>query len=147
LFAASAVVHYTTDGTNPTRSSPVYSTPIAVAGWWTPTTFRAFAVADGFDDSPPSIATYTIRGPCCSPRPMEIEPASGTYGNPVNVLMASSGAGETLCYTIDGSMPTCDAGHCTGSARTYSAGSAIPVDAPPGGGDLVVKALQCSAAT
>lgn len=51
----SAVIHYTTDGTTPTASSPVYSAPISGLGL--SQTVKAIAVADGWSDSPVSSAT------------------------------------------------------------------------------------------
>ena len=52
-----ATIYYTTDGTNPTTSSNVYSTPISVSS---SQTIKAFAVANGYEDSEVASATYTI---------------------------------------------------------------------------------------
>ena len=52
-----SVIHYTTDGTNPTALSAVYSSPIAVSS---NTTIKAIAVADGYDNSAVASATYSI---------------------------------------------------------------------------------------
>ena len=52
-----ATIHYTTNGDNPTTSSPVYSTPIPVS---TTTTFKALAVKAGMDNSSVATATYTF---------------------------------------------------------------------------------------
>ena len=52
-----AIIYYTTDGTNPTTSSNVYSTPISVSS---SQTIKAFAVANGYEDSEVASATYTI---------------------------------------------------------------------------------------
>lgn len=136
-----ATIYYTTDGTNPTIASVVYANPISVAAT---TTIRAMAVAAGFQSSAISSATYTIDIPPGTTAPVEFAPASGEYNNPVAVGLSTQTAPSTICYTIDGSNPTCNAGTCTGTAATYSAGSPIPVDAPTGGGALTVKALACS---
>jgi len=45
---AGATIHYTTDGSTPTTSSPVYSTPLTVSST---TTVRAMAVAAGLENS------------------------------------------------------------------------------------------------
>src|SRR5690606_20175695 len=45
---AGATIHYTTDGTPPTASSPVYSTPIAITS---DQTIKAIAVKSGMSDS------------------------------------------------------------------------------------------------
>jgi hypothetical protein len=52
-----AVIHYTTDGTTPTTSSPTYSNPITVS---TTTTFYAKAFKSGYIDSNVVPAVYTI---------------------------------------------------------------------------------------
>jgi len=50
-------IHYTTDGSPPTVSSPSYLGPIPVA---TTTTIQAIAVASGYSNSAVASATYTI---------------------------------------------------------------------------------------
>lgn len=55
-----ASIHYTLDGTVPTESSPVFSTPIEVAET---TTIKAMAVKDGFSNSSIAEATYIIEMP------------------------------------------------------------------------------------
>ena len=64
--AAGAYIHYTTDGTDPTENSPVYSTPIEVKIDTTKTPnvsttqIKAMAVKTGWTSSTVSSATYTI---------------------------------------------------------------------------------------
>ena len=53
-----ATIHYTLDDTNPTASSPVYTTPINIE---TTTTIKAIAMKEGYDDSNIATATYTIQ--------------------------------------------------------------------------------------
>ena len=57
---ADATIYYTTDGTEPTESSSVYSEPITVS---TTTTLKAIAVAEGYQNSAVAEATYTINEP------------------------------------------------------------------------------------
>ena len=57
---ADATIHYTTDGTTPTTTSPVYSTAIQVAENMT---IKAYAVKEGLEDSPVVEATYEISAP------------------------------------------------------------------------------------
>ena len=57
---ADATIHYTTDGTNPTTSSPIYSTAIQVTENMT---IKAYAVKEGLEDSPMVEATYEISAP------------------------------------------------------------------------------------
>lgn len=52
-----AEIHYTTDGSTPTASSTLYTTPIAVS---TTTTIKAIAIKSGMDNSSVASATYTF---------------------------------------------------------------------------------------
>ena len=52
-----ATIYYTTNGSDPTTSSSVYSAPIAVSAT---TTIKAMAVKTGMTDSEVATATYTI---------------------------------------------------------------------------------------
>ena len=52
-----ATIYYTTDGTNPTTSSSVYSSAIPVSST---TTIKAFAAKDGCENSSIASATYVI---------------------------------------------------------------------------------------
>ena len=54
---AGATIHYTTDGTEPTTSSPTYSTALSVTST---TTIKAIAVKDGLTNSAIATATYNI---------------------------------------------------------------------------------------
>ena len=54
---AGADIHYTTDGTNPTASSPVYTTPINVS---TTTTLKAMATKAGYSNSSTATAVYSF---------------------------------------------------------------------------------------
>ena len=55
-----ATIYYTLDGTDPTESSAVYSTPIEVNAT---TTIKAMAAASGYANSAIATATYTIHEP------------------------------------------------------------------------------------
>lgn len=52
-----ATIHYTTDGTDPTAGSPVYSEPIKITG---DTTIKAIATSENFSDSQMLEARYTV---------------------------------------------------------------------------------------
>jgi uncharacterized delta-60 repeat protein len=60
VYGENTHIHYTTDGTAPTSSSPVYSGPISVAGDGTTVTIKAMASANNRRDSGVAEATYTI---------------------------------------------------------------------------------------
>lgn len=89
-----AAIHYTTNGTTPTASSPVYSGPISVTT--TGTTLEAIAIAPGFSQSTPvAIAKYTIT---------EAPAATPTASQVVTITEATTGA--TVYYTLNGTTPT-----------------------------------------
>ena len=54
-----AIIHYTTDGENPTVNSPVYTDPVQITN--TGAVLKAFAVKEGLDNSRIASATYTIQ--------------------------------------------------------------------------------------
>jgi chitinase len=54
-----ATIYYTTDGSTPTTSSPVYGSPIVLAPLTT-TTIKAIAVAPGQSGSTVASVTYTV---------------------------------------------------------------------------------------
>jgi len=54
---AGAVIRYTTDGSTPTSSSAVYSTPFSISSTQT---VKAIATKSGYADSPVASASYTI---------------------------------------------------------------------------------------
>ncbi|MDE6365864.1 MAG: chitobiase/beta-hexosaminidase C-terminal domain-containing protein [Lachnospiraceae bacterium] len=56
-----AVIYYTTDGSEPTKSSPRYEHPITFDGSIDSVTVKAFAAAEGYADSEVSTLTYTVK--------------------------------------------------------------------------------------
>jgi len=54
-----ATVYYTTDGTTPTTSSPVYTAQIGLSGRGSKTV-KTFAVKAGFNNSSVATAVFTI---------------------------------------------------------------------------------------
>ncbi|MBQ8702006.1 MAG: chitobiase/beta-hexosaminidase C-terminal domain-containing protein [Prevotella sp.] len=88
----SSTIYYTLDGTDPTTSSTVYTSAIAVDAT---TTIKAFAVADGLDDSGIASATYTLK--CATPT---ITIPEGVFVSTKNVTIAAA-AGTTISYSTD----------------------------------------------
>lgn len=87
-----ATIYYTTDGTQPTTSSPHGTTPVTTAALPIGTTVYAYAVfgADDYDDSEVASAIYVP------------ESGSGTYGD---VVFLDDREDHTWSYYSDGEQP------------------------------------------
>jgi hypothetical protein len=86
-----AVIHYTTDGTNPTASSPTYSAPIPISG--ATTNVRAIAVATGYSNSGIASATYTYGE---EPEPGDIQLVQTQYVRSSDAITMNVTAGNLL---------------------------------------------------
>ena len=108
-FSPGATIYYTTDGTTPTTSSPVYSGPIAVTG---SETLQAIATSAGLATSAVATATYTAEAATAAP---VISPATGTYQetSPLQVTITAA-SGAMIYYTTDGTVPTTSSTQYTG---------------------------------
>lgn len=96
---ANAVIYYTTDGSDPTRDSDLYSGPIALES---SATVRAIAVKDGMNDSKIAEAVFEkdkVKKP-------EIKPAGGKFIESQLIELVPKTEGAALYYTTDGSDPT-----------------------------------------
>ena len=91
LTAATGTIHYTTDGTNPTNASPIYTTAIPINE---STQLKAIAY-DNFQQSPVSSWTYTEEG---DPLPPEATPPGGEFETTQNVTLTAE-PGATIYYT------------------------------------------------
>jgi hypothetical protein len=111
-----AVIYYTIDGSAPTTSSTVYSTPISVDSG--SVTIKAIAQATGFSASSVGSATFNIQ-PTATATP-SFSPGTGTYSSTQSVTISDATSGAVIYYTTDGSTPTT-------SSAVYS--SAISVSA------------------
>ncbi len=86
---AGAAILFTTDGTTPTTSSTVYSTPISVS---TSETIQAIATAAGATTSAVGSATYTINNP------NNVSIITNANGNITSIPPANSSAYATFAY-------------------------------------------------
>ena len=122
--AAADQIRYTTDGTDPTKTTgTVYSTPIEIT---TATTIKAIAIK-GDDVSSVATAVYTIN--VASPT-FNLEGGS-SYMQGTNITITS--AGNTIYYnlTTDGSTP----GNPTNASTEYTAPIVL------GSGTTMIKAI------
>ena len=103
-----ATIYYTTNGTTPTTSSPIYSTPITVS---MSQTLEALGVLSGSANSAVAPAAYVINLTAAMPA---FSPAAGTFNSAQTVTISDATGGATIYYTTNGFTPTT-------SSPTYSA--------------------------
>jgi hypothetical protein len=125
---AGTTIYYTTDGTAPTAASPIYSTPIAVAGDGTTKTIKAFAVKAAMADSTVASATYTISylPPVATPT---FSPAGATYTSDQAVTISCATAGATIHYTTDGTTPTAASPAYSSPVLVWGQGTTVTIKA------------------
>jgi len=123
------VIYYTTDGTTPTASSPVYTGPIEIVR---PTTLMAFGINSAGDVGGISTFLYTIDPDADLERPtLSASIDSGTYQNPVSVVFTvrdNRPAPVVAYFTTDGSAPTpASPVYARGDATSGLTGNALAV--------------------
>ena len=99
-LTSGAAIYYTTDGSIPTTSSPVYSAPIAVSN---SSTLNALAVAPGYGWSTTGTGVYTITPILPAP---SYSPAPGSYPTTQTVTISDTNAAAAIYYTTNGTAPT-----------------------------------------
>jgi alpha-tubulin suppressor-like RCC1 family protein len=99
--AAGATIRYTTDGSEPTASSPIYSSPISVVAP-NMTTLKAFAVAPGYINGVTTTAAYTFDA---TEAPV-FSPPGGSHLGPLAVTATSATLGAAIHYTFNGADPS-----------------------------------------
>lgn len=97
-----AVIHYTTNGGEPTSNTAIYSGPITVN---TQMNFKARAYKTGCNASPLATAAYNISNIQTVADP-QILPPGGNYNGAQNVSIFCTTDGAQIRYTLDGTDPT-----------------------------------------
>ena len=118
---AGGTIRYTTDGSDPDESSPIYSSPIEVA-LNSSLTLKARAYVTDWDAGEIVTGIYQVTGQVQLPAVM-FTPAPGTYqsAQTVSLAPATLPADATLRYTLDGSEPT-------ESSPAYQAPISLPLN-------------------
>ncbi len=116
------VIIYTTDGTLPaTGNGTVYSGPFFVSAT---STINAVTTAAGKLNSNPATALFTINIAQLEVQPVTIAPGTSASNNDIDVTLTTLTTGATICYTTDGSQPTCTA---AGGCQTGQMYGGVPV--------------------
>lgn len=102
-----AVVYYTTDGTEPTSASTVYTEPIVMTS---AETVKAIAYADGYLPSAVATLTVTIKEQAATPT-ISVSQESGK--STVTISSASTDATNVIYYNFTGSTETTESAKYT----------------------------------
>ncbi len=95
---AGVTIRYTTNGTTPTTTSPIYTGPLT---FWQTTTVNARAFHPDYTASSTASASYTIQVAAPS-----FAPTAGTYPAGQLITVATETPSATITYTTNGADPT-----------------------------------------
>ena len=98
--AAGSTIRYTLDGTEPSATSPVYSSPLVLAA---SKTVKAKAFRSDWTASPTTTTAYVVEAAA----PV-FSPGAGTYSLGQQITLTSATTGARIHYTFDGSEPSQD---------------------------------------
>ena len=94
-------IRYTTDGSEPSESSSIYSSALAVASTQT---VKAGAYKTGWTASDSGHASYAISGGTVATP--TISPTGGAHATPPTVSITTTTSGASIRYTLDGTTPS-----------------------------------------
>jgi alpha-tubulin suppressor-like RCC1 family protein len=92
-----ATIRYTTNGSNPSPSSTIYTAPIELTAT---TTVKAIALHDDYNQSAIATAAYEVQVETPA-----LSPTSGAYAAGQQITITPPTPGATVTYTLDGSEP------------------------------------------
>jgi len=98
-----AAIYYTTDGSNPSAASALYTAAIPVAGHGTGDSIRAIAISPGIMNSNIIQNNYQIKYAAADP---VLNIPGGLHNSDKVVTITCSTPGAVIYYTTDGSTPT-----------------------------------------
>ena len=133
-LTAGAAIHYTTNGSEPTTGSTVFTAPFQVAQ---NTTFKVKAFKSGLADSNSDTLAYTI----VAATPVFAPPA-GTYTAPQTVAITTTSPGAVVHYTTDNTEPIATSTQYT---TALSIGAPTSIRAKAFHGSLAVSATAVAA--
>ena len=113
-----ATLRYTTDGSAPTTSSPIYTGTFSMSD---SVTIKALAFKTGFNASAIAAVSYTIVRTLPAVARPTIVPNGGPFTNSVTVTLSCVTGGATLRYTTDGTAPTASSPAYAGALTVTSA--------------------------
>jgi alpha-tubulin suppressor-like RCC1 family protein len=93
-----ATIRYTTNGSEPTSGSTIYTGPVTLT---TTTTLKAKAFHPDYTTSATTTTAYTIKA--ATPT---FTPDAGSYGASQTITIATATPGATITYTLNGADPT-----------------------------------------
>lgn len=133
-----AEIHYTTDGTDPDATSPVYSSAITISRT---TTVKAIAIKTGMDNSKIATANYHVDIPSVA-NPV-FSPNGGAVDSGTEVTITCATAGAKIYYTTDGSTPDASSTEYTAPIEVTAAVTikAIGIADDMADSDVVAKAF------
>jgi hypothetical protein len=126
-----AVIYYTTDGTTPTTSSTVYTSPLTISST---TTLQAISECPGGSPSAVHSATYTLSVPYTP----SFGTGTGTYYAPPSVTINEGTKCAVVYYTTDGTTPTTSSTVYTVPLTISSTTTLQAISECPGGGQSAV---------